>query len=995
MDLSLLPTLLGWAVVVPLVSFTVIVLAGPRLGKNGEGAGYCASAAIALSCVLSLVSLFGCWLPNHWPTAEQHGSHAAAGTEVGGPTEPAPAPAAHEGAGVDGADQTWRGQEVALGEDAAFDGPDSARDPDAQIPASRTAHVALAEPSSAHEPALSHELALAPGGQHADPEQHVVEPVTGDYYVLGEFGKLRMSIGYYIDSLTVCMFCMVSLIATCIHVYAMGYMHDELHDFTDPEVTLSDGSKLNRPGRYHRFFQFLSLFCFSMLGLVLAGNIAMTFVFWELVGICSYFLIGFYIERQSASTAANKAFIVNRVGDFGMIIGLMAIWGALGTFNFGSIDGQPGIFELVRPAAQDHQLVTPLGMVRAVLPGKVQEVVRSLPPGSSEEQMEAAVDAAARGWRDVATGPSPGYWLLIIAGVGIFCGCAGKSAQFPLHVWLPDAMEGPTPVSALVHSATMVAAGVFLVARFYPVFAPEALLVIAIAGTITLFMAATIAITATDIKKVLAYSTISQLGYMMLALGVGGWLAGVMHLFTHAFFKSLLFLCSGSVIHAVHTNELPLMGGLRKKMPWTAYTMLIGCLAIAGAGVPFLIGFSGYYSKDSILEQALSFNVQNPTWGPLFFYAAAGGAAITAFYMFRLWYLTFAGQPRDQHRFEHAHESPPTMHMPLILLSIFAVAVAWRPFGNPDLGLLGNEGIVGGTLAVVIFAILRQLYVSKSDAAAGHAAHGQPAHGLESPDPHGGRAATTMAAVGHDHGPHEQAEEGHGTHADVTPEHAINVGLAISGVVLAIAMLWTVIPGLGDVTLSSLLEQARPAGTLPTQAAVLSSMTWPSEHDSHAAAIKVPATLIAFSTALAGIILATVFYGWRYLNAADVRDQFSPIYKFLLNKWWFDELYDLVFVRPTRVIAEVISSVDRNCIDWLIDNLARGTQVFAEIWDRIADRTIVDGFVNRFAAATYHTGLSLRKVQSGRLRQYVMLIAAGTVAAFVVASFLWSVNLTR
>ena len=226
-------------------------------------------------------------------------------------------------------------------------------------------------------------------------------------------------------------------------------------------------------------------------------------------------------------------------------------------------------------------------------------------------------------------------WLLIVAGVGIFCGCVGKSAQFPLHTWLPDAMEGPTPVSALVHSATMVAAGVFLVARFYPVFLPEVLFVIAVVGTVTLFMAATIAIVATDIKRVLAYSTVSQLGYMMLALGVGGWLAGVMHLFTHAFFKSLLFMCSGSVIHAVHTNEMPEMGGLRKKMPWTAYTMLIGCLAIAGAGVPFAItlfgidigglGFSGYYSKDAILEQALSFKNTNPGWGTFFFVAAAGG----------------------------------------------------------------------------------------------------------------------------------------------------------------------------------------------------------------------------------------------------------------------------------------------------------------------------------------------------------------------------------
>src|SRR5208337_892059 len=319
---------------------------------------------------------------------------------------------------------------------------------------------------------------------------------------------------------------------------------------------------------------------------------------WELVGICSYLLIGFYYERRSAANAANKAFITNRVGDAGFIIGLLVLWTYLGTFNFAEIF---------------HQI---------------------------PEQLH--------------NGSFP-HWLLVVAGLGIFLGCVGKSAQFPLHVWLPDAMEGPTPVSALIHAATMVAAGVYLVGRCYPIFTPEVLLVIAIVGTITLFIAATIAVTATDIKRVLAYSTVSQLGYMMLALGLGGWLAGMFHLFTHAFFKALLFLCSGSVIHATGTNEMPAMGGLRKKMPWTAGTMLVGCLAIAGAGIPLVVGLSGYYSKDGILAQAMSFSRSNPLYG-YFFWIAVGGAAITAFYMFRLWYMTFAGKPRDEHVYHHAHE---------------------------------------------------------------------------------------------------------------------------------------------------------------------------------------------------------------------------------------------------------------------------------------------------------------------------------------------------
>ena len=486
---------------------------------------------------------------------------------------------------------------------------------------------------------------------------------TGQWYRLATFGRLQLSIDYYIDALTVCMFCMVTLISSCIHFYSMGYMHEELHEVTDHEVMARDGSRLRRAGRCHRFFQYLSLFCFSMLGVVVSGNLLMTFVFWELVGICSYFLIGFYIERRSASNAANKAFIVNRVGDFGMLVGLMAIWASLGTFAFGDAGGQAGIFHQIRPGAEQHpggaahaREVVPEGMVRLAARERIAGIVRQFPPSARGHDRGGGPKAD----RPVARRPgarlaSPlGLWAADHRRVGDLLRLRRQEAQFPLHTWLPDAMEGPTPVSALVHSATMVAAGVFLVARCYPVFTPEALLVIAVVGCITLLMAATIAVAATDIKRVLAYSTVSQLGYMMLALGLGGWLAGVLHLFTHAFFKSLLFLGSGCVIHATHTNEMPLMGGLWKKMPWTAFTMLVGCLAIIGAGIPLVIGLSGYYSKDAILEQAMAFKQANPAWGPFFFYAAAAGSAITAFYIFRMWYLTFCGRPRDAHRHEHA-----------------------------------------------------------------------------------------------------------------------------------------------------------------------------------------------------------------------------------------------------------------------------------------------------------------------------------------------------
>ena len=962
---SLLPMLLMFAVLLPLLSFTVIVLGGTALGK---AAGNVATGAILGSAVLSFLSLF-VWLGANWPEQAHHGHGDHAASHEDG------AHGAH-GAGEHGEDD--HGDHDTHGNSEhekdshddghatiSFDANDTAV-AGVGLATIEGAVAMLAEESGGHVEHAGHaegEHGEAGGHGHASGAAY-----TGDWYVLGHFGKLKMSIGYYIDSLTVCMFCMVTLIASCIHFYATGYMHDELHDFTDPEVTMADGSKLTRPGRYPRFFQALSLFCFSMLGLVVAGNIAMTFVFWELVGICSYFLIGFYVERKSASNAANKAFITNRVGDFGMIIGLMALWGALGTFNYGQIGDDAGLFETIRPAANHHEISTPVGMVRMASPERVAEVVKAN-PGMDHAELEKRIDAAALTWIDeakTAEETPPGYWLLIIAGVGIFCGCVGKSAQFPLHVWLPDAMEGPTPVSALVHSATMVAAGVFLVARFFPVFVPEVLLVIAICGSITLFMGATIAITATDIKRVLAYSTISQLGYMMLALGVGGWLAGVMHLFTHAFFKSLLFMCSGSVIHAVHTNEMPQMGGLRKKMPYTAYTMLIGCLAIAGAGVPFLVGMSGYYSKDAILEQAFSFRQSNPGWGVFFFLVAAGGAAITAFYMFRLWYMTFAGQPRDADRYSHAHESPKSMYVPLIVVSIFAIGVAWKPFGH---GLVSNEAILGAVLTTLIMGLCFFLFGKEKEDAHGHDAH----HGHD----------------GHDD---------HGHHDEVTSGGALKLGLTLAVAALVISVVWSFIPGpggkrLGDVTLAQLLEQARPAGTAAFQKAALFTGEWPDEHYAHLeenfSSIVAPATIVAFSTAFGGFMLATVMYCWGIVDPNEVKRQFAGVHRFLTNKWWFDELYEYIFIKPTHWVSSIASGFDQRCIDWFLHQAAWLTRSFSVLSERIGDQTIIDGAVNKLASFTYGTGSKLRGAQTGSLRQYIMFIGAGTVAVFALASFFW------
>jgi NADH-quinone oxidoreductase subunit L len=489
-----------------------------------------------------------------------------------------------------------------------------------------------------------------------------------------------LQLGFRIDSLSAIMFVMVTFIATLIHLFSIGYMSEELQPEVEDHQVHTAYGHLHRRGRFGRFFMYLSLFCFSMLNLVLADNLFQVFLSWELVGICSYLLIGFYFERQSASNAANKAFITNRIGDAGFILGLLILWTHVGTLNFEEL------FQRVRaPISDTHGPVEsvagrivrgnvdPSDTTKAGQRFKMDEhgAQVMLFPHRPPEHYHAIVPRVSDNPKPDQHGAMP-YWLLVAAGLGIFLGCVGKSAQFPLQVWLPDAMEGPTPVSALIHAATMVAAGVYLVGRCYPLFTYDALLVIAYTGGITLFVAATIAVVMTDIKKVLAYSTVSQLGYMMLALGVGGWVAGLFHLVTHAFFKALLFLGSGSVIHGCHhEQEMTKMGGLFPKMKITALTMLAGVLAIAG--IPF---FTGWYSKDAILAQAFGFIYVHPQHLLLFLLPLAT-AGITAFYMSRMWLMTFMGKPRDEHVHEHAHESPWLMTVPLIVLAACSVCIAW------------------------------------------------------------------------------------------------------------------------------------------------------------------------------------------------------------------------------------------------------------------------------------------------------------------------------
>jgi NADH-quinone oxidoreductase subunit L len=442
-----------------------------------------------------------------------------------------------------------------------------------------------------------------------------------DYYIHKVFTWIDLSygnfpfkidMGIYLDNMAVIMLLMVTGVASLIHIFSTWYMHDD--------------------ERHGRFFVYLPLFTAAMIGLVLSDNLLSLFIFWEIMGFCSYSLIGIYFEKDKAGDASLKAFMTTRVGDVLFLLGILAIWSVVGSVNYTDI--------------------------------------------------YAAISNGAFVGKSVF-----GIGLATFAGFCIFCGNIGKSAQFPLQVWLPDAMMGPTPGSALIHAATMVAAGVYLSLRMYPLMqAGELTPFIAMIGAITAFGAATIALVQTDIKAVLAYSTISQLGYMVLGIGVGSYNAAFMHIITHAIFKACLFMSAGSVIHAIHEQEMPLMGGLRKKLPYTFIAMM--CCTLAIAGIPL---FTGFVSKDRILGDALYWGAmagQNkfflivPILGFL-------GALLTPFYMFRMMFLTFFGEPRDKEIYEHAHHEHLgwNHNIPLLILSVFTLGVFFS-------GSLTGQGIV-------------------------------------------------------------------------------------------------------------------------------------------------------------------------------------------------------------------------------------------------------------------------------------------------------------
>ena len=516
--------------------------------------------------------------------------------------------------------------------------------------------------------------------EFVDAENHVrLQAVIFNQDWLSFTDSLVIRLGFLIDPISALLLVVITTISFMVHLYSNGYMRDH-HGVWETG--------------FQRFYAFLSLFSFSMLGLVVATNIFQMYIFWELVGASSYLLIGFYYTKPSAVSASKKAFIVTRFADLGFLLGILVLSFYTGTFNFTDLTSTP-----------------------------VTDGVYQISEGTAEGIRNIFATSAA----PTFMGASVLTWALVL----IFMGGMGKSAMMPLHIWLPDAMEGPTPVSALIHAATMVVAGVYLVARLFPLYLMEtaALDIIVVVGALTAFYAAMVACTQVDIKRVLAFSTISQIAFMMVSLGVArpefhhglGYMAGMFHLFTHAMFKALLFLCAGALIHAIGSNNYTEMHGLRKYMPITHITFLIGCLAIAG-----IIPFAGFFSKDEILTATMGHSTFWYLWMSLV-------AGLTAFYMFRLYYLIFWWKEHKVPEGHHApHDQPWTMTLPLVILAAISCVAGFVPMGNlvtwnghemfdhvnffTNLGAL-DWSVAGISLAVAIVAILiaTKMYKTEND----------------------------------------------------------------------------------------------------------------------------------------------------------------------------------------------------------------------------------------------------------------------------------------
>ncbi|QFU08361.1 NADH-quinone oxidoreductase subunit L [Rhodobacteraceae bacterium THAF1] len=645
-----------------------------------------------------------------------------------------------------------------------------------------------------------------------------------------ESGSLATDWAIRLDRMTAIMLIVITTVSALVHLYSFGYMaHDE--NFRDNESY--------RP----RFFAYLSFFTFAMLMLVTADNLLQLFFGWEGVGLASYLLIGFYFRKPSANAAAIKAFVVNRVGDFAFLLGIFAIYLLVDSIQFNDIF--------------------------AAGPQLAETQIRFL-------------------WSD--------WNAAEVIAVLLFLGAMGKSAQLFLHTWLPDAMEGPTPVSALIHAATMVTAGVFLVCRMSPImeYAPQATAFVTIIGASTAFFAATVGLVQTDIKRVIAYSTCSQLGYMFVAAGVGVYSVAMFHLFTHAFFKAMLFLGAGSVIHGMHhEQDMRNYGGLRKKLPYTFWAMMIGTLAITGVGIPLThIGFAGFLSKDAVIESAWGAGTGVGTYG---FWALVVAAAMTSFYSWRLMFMTFYGKPRgDKHTHEHAHESPMVMLAPLGVLALGAVFSGMVWYGS----FFGDHAQVNRFFGI-------------------------PAHAeAEAADDHG---AETAAG--------DDAGEGAGEAIEELAEGDVDEAVAD-------ATEPTADSDGGEDTHGDVMAGGWEAGAIYMA---------PENHvmdDAHHAPKWVKVS--PFVAMLLGFLLAFQMYIRRPAMPGQFADAMRPLYLFLLNKWYFDEIYNFAIVRPAGWLGRFFwKKGDGAVIDGGINGLAMGVIPF---FTRLAGRA-QSGYLFHYAFA--------------------------------------------
>jgi NADH-quinone oxidoreductase subunit L len=614
-----------------------------------------------------------------------------------------------------------------------------------------------------------------------------------------ESGSLSTDWAIRLDRLTSIMLIVITTVSSLVHLYSFGYMAN------DPQW--KDGETY-KP----RFFAYLSFFTFAMLMLVTSDNLIQMFFGWEGVGVASYLLIGFYYRKPSANAAAIKAFVVNRVGDFGFALGIFGLYMLTDSVRFDDIF--------------------------AAMPAVSEMTITFL-------------------WAD--------WNAANLLAVLLFIGAMGKSAQLILHTWLPDAMEGPTPVSALIHAATMVTAGVFLMCRMSPLleFAPQATMFITVLGATTAFFAATVGLVQTDIKRVIAYSTCSQLGYMFVAVGVGMYSAAMFHLFTHAFFKAMLFLGAGSVIHAMHhEQDMNNYGALRKKIPWTFRAMMVGTLAITGVGIPLThYGFAGFLSKDAIIESAYA---GGSSYG---FWLLVIAAAMTSFYSWRLMFLTFYGEARgDKHTHDHAHESPMVMLIPLGVLALGAIFA----------GMLWFKPFFGHVNEVATF-------------------YGIP---YEEAGAHG---ADHVEGASEDHG--EAAKEGTAEH------HYMFAGK----------------PGEGALYIAPDNHVLDEAHAVPN---------W----------VKVS----PFVAMLGGFLMAMWFYIWNPTLPGRLAENQRPLYLFLKNKWYFDELYDFLFVNPAKALGRFFwKRGDEKIIDGTLNGIAMGIVPF---FTKLAGRA-QSGYIFTYAFA--------------------------------------------